>query len=82
MKDWKFMPQEADWCETRMKYTQDKSHLHCLTNVPTYYASEMLIEPDDDQARDDVFATAPGMKFAPGFNKDQGDTNISFKQSF
>lgn len=79
MKDWRFMPQESDWCEMRMKYTGDAWELERLFNVPVYYAPEMLIEPDDDKARDDVWDVAPGNKYAYGYNKDMGDTNLWLK---
>lgn len=79
MKDWRFMPHESDWCEMRMQYTEDASLLHALLNVPVYYAPELLIEPEDDQARDKVFAEAPGMEYAYGYNAKMGDTGIAFK---
>lgn len=79
MKDWRFMPQESDWCETRMRFTEDKDHLHNLVDIPMYYAPELLIEPEDDKARDDLYDEAPGLKYAYGYNADQGDTGIWLK---
>lgn len=79
MKDWRFMPIEPDWAEMRMKYTQDANLVHNYLNIPVMYASELYIEPEDDQAREDVYDEAPGMKFAYGYNEDMGDTGIMFK---
>lgn len=82
MKDWRFMPHESDWCEMRMKYTQDEYSLFRLFNVPVYYAPEMLIAPEDSQAQDDVWEEAPGMKYAYGYNKDMGDKGIWHKTKY
>lgn len=55
IKDWRFMPQESDWAENRMKFTQEKHDLFCLMDIPITHAPELMIEPDDSKARDDVW---------------------------
>lgn len=79
MKDWRFMPQEADWCEMRMKYTQDVGDLQHLAYIPLYYAPELLIDAEDEKARDDAYENAPGMKYDYGFNTELGDKGIWYK---
>lgn len=62
-----------------MQYTQDANSIKNLLRIPVYYAPELLIQPEDDKARDDVYEEAPGMKFAYGYNVEMGDTGILFK---
>lgn len=78
MLDWKIKPDDDTYAEMRMQYTQDASQLEMLMNVPVYYAPDMLIQPEDDIAREHVWDEAPGEKFAFGYNRDMGD-NIWFK---
>lgn len=79
MKDWKFMPQEPDWGEARMKYTHYAYELHCLLDIPNFEAPELLISPDDQKARDDLYDEAPGNRRAYGYDPELGDTGLLFK---
>lgn len=55
MADWRFMPQEWDWCETRMKYTGDAEEILEYLEVPLHFCSELTIEPDDSKLLNEVY---------------------------
>lgn len=79
MKDWRVQPTEDAWCEMRMNYTQEAPRLRFLTNVPVYYAPELLLDPELEKIRDDLILEAPGEEYAYGYNTDLGDTNVLLK---
>ncbi|CAO1383107.1 unnamed protein product [Diamesa hyperborea] len=78
MKDWR-IPQEWDWCEQRMLYTNEKSDLMNYFNVPRFDVPELVRSADDSKKFKEVWYNAPGMKFRLGYNEDMGDTGISTK---
>jgi hypothetical protein len=51
-------------------------------NVPRFEAPELMTDPDDFDIWYEKWFNAPGMKFAYGYNKDQGDTGILMRDKF
>nr|XP_014089703.1 NADH dehydrogenase [ubiquinone] 1 alpha subcomplex subunit 10, mitochondrial isoform X2 [Bactrocera oleae] len=80
MKDWRF-PLEAEWCEARIKYCNEKSTLMNYFNVPRYDVPELLRDADSSKIWRDVWFNAPGMKYRPGYNEDMGDTGLFTKST-
>lgn len=78
MKDWR-LETEWDWCEFRMRYTEDKPTLMNYFNVPRFDAEELLWAPEDVIAWRRIWFNAPGMKYTTGYNADMGDTGILTK---
>ncbi|GAB0096869.1 NADH dehydrogenase [Sergentomyia squamirostris] len=72
MKDWRH-PLEWDWNNIRMKYSVQKHIFYALFNVPRTDVPELLVNPEDSKQWADVLEEAPGRKYYPGFNPDQGD---------
>ncbi|KAK8743068.1 hypothetical protein OTU49_001509 [Cherax quadricarinatus] len=81
MADWR-KDDEWDWCETRMKYTKLKRVIMQWMNVPGINVPELLVEGQDVKIYNDVVYSAPGMRYAKGFNKDMGDKFIATKVRF
>lgn len=81
MADWRLMYEE-DWCERRQQYTTFKMELMNYFNVPRFEAPELMTDPDDFDIWYEKWFNAPGMKFAYGYNKDQGDTGILMRDKF
>lgn len=78
LKDWR-LPKEWDWCEARQRFTHDKPDLMNYFNVPRYDVPELLRSAEDSKAFRDIWYNAPGMKFAYGYNEDQGDQGTLLK---
>lgn len=78
MKDWR-LPNEWEWCEMRMRFTDEKSDLMNYFNVPRFDVPELTDNADDSRAWHDAWFSAPGMKYAYGYNEDQGDTGLLTK---
>lgn len=55
LKGWRQFYTEADWCEQRMKYTTDQYDTTRLLDIPLFYCEEMLIEPEDSKAWEDIW---------------------------
>lgn len=54
MKDWR-IPQEWDWCEQRMLYTNEKSDLMNYFNVPRFDVPELVRSADDSKKFKEVW---------------------------
>lgn len=54
MKDWR-LPQEWDWCEKRMLYTNEKSDLMNYFNVPRFDVPELVRTADEAKKLRDVW---------------------------
>lgn len=78
MQDWR-MAGEWDWCEMRMRFTDEKYDLMNYFNVPRYDAPELLMSADEAKIFNEKWWEAPGMKYLKGYNKDMGDTGLLFK---
>lgn len=78
MNDWR-LKHEWDWCEARQLYANEKPDLMCNFNVPRYDVPELLISPDDEKVFQEVWLSAPGMKYRLGYNEDMGDTGNYIK---
>lgn len=78
MMDWRF-PNEVEWCEARIKFTNDKPDLMNYFNVPRFDVPELMRDADSGKAFRDVWFNAPGMKYRPGYNEDMGDTGLLTK---
>lgn len=78
MKDWRYA-NEWEWCEMRMRFTYDKWELMNYFNVPRFDVPELVMTAEDNKAWNDAWYDAPGMKYAPGYNEDMGDTGMLFK---
>lgn len=78
MKDWR-MAGEWDWCEMRMRFTDEKCDLMNYFNVPRFDVPELTRSPEDSKAWRDVWYNAPGMKYSYGYNEDVGDKNLLTK---
>lgn len=78
MKDWR-KPLEWDWCESRIKYCNQKDELMNYFNVPQFDVPELVRDADDGKKWRDIWYNAPGMKYALGYNEDMGDTGILTK---
>lgn len=79
MQDWR-IPYEEDWCERRMEYTTCKADLMNYFNIPRYNTPELLTSPEDYDAWYNAWYSAPGMKYAYGYNEDAGDKGLLWKE--
>jgi len=77
--DWRKADDWA-WCEFRQRYTYEKPELMDFFNVPRFDVPELVMSADDSQKFTDIWYNAPGMKYAPGYNKDMGDTGLLTKR--
>lgn len=64
LKDWR-LPKEGDWCEVRMRFTDDKPDLMNYFNVPRYDVPELLRSAEDGKLWRDVW-----------FNVSEGVTSV------
>ena len=80
MKDWR-LPNEWEWCEMRMRFTDEKCDLMNYFNVPRFDVPELTTNPDDMKIFREVWFDAPGMKYAYGYNEDMGDKGILTKST-
>lgn len=80
MKDWDLM-YEWDWCEMRMRFTEEKSDLMNYFNIPRFEVPELTTDPEDWKKWADIYYEAPGMKYATGYNQDMGDKGLLFKNT-
>lgn len=78
MKDWRIQD-KWDWNEVRHRMTNGKQEMMCLFNIPSYDVPELVIGADDYKAQFEAWDNAPGNRFAPGYNKEMGDTGIITK---
>lgn len=75
MKDWRIMT-EWEWCEQRMQYTIDREDLLHYTNIPRYDVPELILTAEDSTIQNEVYNSAPGMRYSEGYNADMGDSGI------
>lgn len=80
MKDWR-LPGEWDWCELRMRFTQEKPDLMNYFNVPRLDVPELIDQAGDVIEFNKVWTEAPGMKYRYGYNADMGDSGLLTKNS-
>lgn len=55
MRDWRFFRTEADWCEIRMKYTDDRHITHSYVDLPLFHCPDLVIQPEDSMVRDRIY---------------------------
>lgn len=75
MKDWR-LANEWDWCEMRMRFTDEKCDLMNYFNVPRFDVPELVTSADDAKKWNELWFNAPGMKYCTGYNADMGDTGL------
>jgi len=80
MKDWR-LHNEWEFCEMRMRFTDEKCDLMNYFNVPRFDVPELNMSPEDFKKWYDIWFNAPGMKYATGYNQDMGDKGIWTKNS-
>ncbi|XP_069187958.1 NADH dehydrogenase [ubiquinone] 1 alpha subcomplex subunit 10, mitochondrial isoform X2 [Procambarus clarkii] len=78
MADWR-CGDEWDWCQKRMMYTKRKRWIMHWMNVPPLDVPEVMVAAEDVKTFKDVWHSAPGMKYAEGYNADMGDQFILTK---
>jgi NADH dehydrogenase (ubiquinone) 1 alpha subcomplex subunit 10 len=78
MKDWR-IPTEWEWCEMRMRFTDEKCTLMNNFGIPRFDVPELTRSPEDSKIWRDVWFTAPGMNYLTGYNADMGDTGLITK---
>jgi len=78
LHDWR-QPDEDEWCMKRMEYTKYADQFQHWMNIPDFSVPELMISADDHKKYNDLWHTAPGMKYQTGFNKDMGDAFIRTK---
>jgi len=78
LSDW-WMPDEWGWCAQRQQYTKNAYQIIQWMNIPDFSVPELVISADDHKVWNDAWFSAPGMKYAKGFNEDQGDAFILTK---
>lgn len=54
LKEWR-LPKEADWCEIRMKYANEKCLLMNLFNVPRFDVPELMRSGEDSKIWHEVW---------------------------
>ncbi|XP_055305500.1 NADH dehydrogenase [ubiquinone] 1 alpha subcomplex subunit 10, mitochondrial isoform X2 [Sitodiplosis mosellana] len=79
MRDWRFFRVEADWCEARMKYTEDRHITFSYANLPLFHCPDLCIQPEDNMVRNRIYEEAKGSKYAYGYDVELGDKDILFK---
>lgn len=80
LNDWREnLYEEWDWCERRMLYTTEKCDLMNYFNVPRFDVPELVRAAEDSKVWHEVWFSAPGMQFQPGYNTDMGDTGVLTK---
>uniref|UniRef100_A0A1B6DH01 NADH dehydrogenase [ubiquinone] 1 alpha subcomplex subunit 10, mitochondrial n=1 Tax=Clastoptera arizonana TaxID=38151 RepID=A0A1B6DH01_9HEMI len=70
---------EQTWSDLRQQYTTYKHDLMTCFNVPRFDCPELIGSGEDEKTIEEVWFSAPGMKYDVGFNADQGDTGILLK---
>lgn len=80
LKDWR-LPQEADWCEQRIKFCSDKAELMNYFNVPRFDVPELLRTAEEAKIYKELWFNAPGMKYDPGYNEEMGDQGLMTKNN-
>lgn len=55
MKDWRFFRIEADWCEERMKYTDDRHITFSYADLPLFHCPDLCIQPEDNMVRNRIY---------------------------
>lgn len=78
MEDWR-ISKEMEWTQARIMYSRNKHRIVHWMTVPAYSVPELLIDASDYKIFKDVWWNAPGMKYAEGFNADQGDQFLALK---
>lgn len=78
LEDWR-LDDEEEWAVTRALYADCKEDLLTYFNVPRYDIPELVVEAEDIKLARDVWDTAPGEDYAPGFNEAAGDRGVMFK---
>merc|ERR1712212_1433597 len=78
LADWR-QPDEWEWCMKRMQYTKGKSRIMNWMNVPDFSVPELILSADEHKQFNDVWWSAPGMKYTEGYNADMGDQFIATK---
>ncbi|CAL4123523.1 unnamed protein product, partial [Meganyctiphanes norvegica] len=78
LSDWR-QPDEWEWCTKRMEYTKFADQILHWMNVPDFSVPELVMAADDHKKFNDVWWSAPGMKYAKGFNEEHGDAFVLTK---
>lgn len=78
MKDWRRL-NKWDWNSSRYHFTHEQDMLLCNLNVPAMSCPELYIDGEDYKKFEPIWNSAPGNKYAKGFNADMGDTNLLLK---
>ncbi|CRK98059.1 CLUMA_CG011428, isoform A [Clunio marinus] len=78
LKDWR-LGNDWEWCEMRMRFTNEKGELMNFFNVPRFDVPELTIEAEDSKIYEEIWDNAPGNRYLKGYNKEMGDTGILFK---
>lgn len=55
MKDWRFFRTEADWCEARMLYTEDRHITFSHADLPLFHCPDLCIEAEDNMIRNRIY---------------------------
>lgn len=72
MKDWR-LPREMEWAEQRALYTNYKSYLMNLFNIPRLDVPELITNADDGYARDKVIYDHPAFHYVEGYQDKEGN---------
>lgn len=63
MKDWRFFRVEADWCEERMKYTDDRHLTFSFADLPLFHCPDLCIQPEDNMVRNRLYEEVTNTNF-------------------
>ncbi|XP_075211912.1 NADH dehydrogenase (ubiquinone) subunit ND-42 [Lycorma delicatula] len=78
MCDWRF-PKEQALSDFRMKFTDDRQYIFAMFNYPLFDCPELYAPAEEAEEHDALLDSAPGNKYAKGYNLDCGDTGFLFK---
>nr|CAG4638432.1 EOG090X05NZ [Cyclestheria hislopi] len=73
MADWRHR-YDADWDEARLVFNNEQVTLEQHLEIPAVNCPEILVSGEDFQKFSNIWFNAPGNKYAPGFNRDMGDS--------
>lgn len=76
--DWR-LPDEEEWAAVRHEFADGKYGLMSYFNVPRFDVPELVLDAEDAFQMKEVYNTAPGNKYAKGFNVAAGDSGLLFK---
>lgn len=80
MQDWR-LDDEEEWAFARHTFADRKDELLFYLSVPRFDVPELVNEADDIKRARDVWNDAPGERFMKGFNENEGDSGLLFKNS-